>query len=66
MRPLVAHSHLSRGELYTQIDQRDKARNELLTAIELYRSMDMAAALRQAEIALANITEALPSATQTT
>jgi tetratricopeptide (TPR) repeat protein len=40
MRPLIAHSHLSLGELYTQIEQGDRARKELSTAIDLYRSME--------------------------
>jgi tetratricopeptide (TPR) repeat protein len=65
MRPLIAHSYLSLGELYTQIDQSDKAQKELLTAIDLYRSMEMTAALREAEIALAKIADPVPSATQT-
>ena len=37
MRPLIAHCHLSLGELYVQIDQSVKAQKELSTAIDLYR-----------------------------
>jgi class 3 adenylate cyclase/tetratricopeptide (TPR) repeat protein len=65
MRPLIAHCHLSLGELYAQIDQSDKAQKELLTAIDLYRSMDMTGSLREAEIALAKIAGTIPSASQT-
>jgi len=55
MRPLIAHSHFSIGELYTQIGQSDMARKELSTAIDLYRLMEMKVGLREAEIALAKI-----------
>jgi class 3 adenylate cyclase/tetratricopeptide (TPR) repeat protein len=65
MRPLIAHSHLSLGELYKQIDQRDEAQKELLTAIDLYRSMEMTPSLREAEIALAKIALTVPSTSQT-
>jgi tetratricopeptide (TPR) repeat protein len=65
MRPLVAHCHLSLGELYARINQSDRAQKELSTAINLYRSMDMTAALRDAEIALAKIPQILPSTSQT-
>ena len=65
MRPLRAHCHLSLGELYAQIDERDKAQKELLTAIDLYRSMEMTTALGEAEIALAKIADTIPSTSQT-
>jgi tetratricopeptide (TPR) repeat protein len=65
MRPLIAHSHLSLGELYFQMEQSDKARKELLTAIDLYRSMEMIAALREAEIALSKIADPALSVSQT-
>ena len=64
MRPLIAHCHLSLGELYKQIDQSVKAQKELLTAIDLYRFMEMTAGLREAEIALAKIVDTVPSASQ--
>jgi class 3 adenylate cyclase/tetratricopeptide (TPR) repeat protein len=65
MRPLQAHCHLSLGELYTQLDQSDKAHRELFTAIDLYRSMEMTARLCEAEIALAKIAQAVRSTSQT-
>src|SRR5215468_6453087 len=55
MRPLIAHSHFSIGELYAQIGQSDMARKELSTAIDLYRLMEMRVGLLEAEIALAKI-----------
>jgi tetratricopeptide (TPR) repeat protein len=61
MRPLIAHCHLSLGELYGQMDQRDKAQKELSTAIDLYRSMEMRVGLREAEIALGKITRTAPT-----
>ena len=65
MRPLIAHCHLSLGELCAQIDRSDKAQEELSTAIDLYRFMEMRAGLREAEIALAKIAGTVPSASQT-
>ena len=53
MRPLQAHCHLSLGTLYVKTGQREQARTELSTAIELYRDMDMTFWLPQAEAALA-------------
>jgi tetratricopeptide (TPR) repeat protein len=53
MRPLQAHCHLSLGMLYVNTGQREQAHTELSTAIELYRDMDMAFWLPQAEAALA-------------
>ena len=53
MRPLQAHCHLSLGTLYVKTGQREQARTELSTAIELYRAMDMTFWLPQAEAALA-------------
>jgi tetratricopeptide (TPR) repeat protein len=41
MRPLQAHCHLGLGTLYAKIEQREQARAELSTAIELYRTMEM-------------------------
>ena len=40
MRPLVAHCHLGLGTLYARTGQREQARAELSTAIEMYRAMD--------------------------
>ena len=41
MRPLQAHCHLGLGTLYAKTGQREQARAELATAIELYRAMEM-------------------------
>jgi tetratricopeptide (TPR) repeat protein len=53
MRPLVAHCHRSLGTLYATTGQREQARAALSAAIALYRAMDMAFWLPQAEAALA-------------
>jgi hypothetical protein len=55
MRPLVAHCHLGLGILYAKIGQREQARAELSTAIEMYRTMEMTFWLPQAEVALAQV-----------
>jgi tetratricopeptide (TPR) repeat protein len=55
MRPLVAHCHLGLGTLYATVGQREQARTGLITAIELYRAMDMTFWLPQAEAALAQV-----------
>jgi class 3 adenylate cyclase/tetratricopeptide (TPR) repeat protein len=57
MRPLVAHCHLGLGTLYARTGQREQARAELSTAIEMYRAMDMTFWLPQAEVALAQVEE---------
>jgi tetratricopeptide (TPR) repeat protein len=53
MRPLMAHCHLGLGTLYLKKGLREQAHVELVTAIELYRAMDMTFWLPQAEAALA-------------
>ena len=55
MRPLVAHCHRSLGTLYATTGQREQARTELSTAIEMYRAMDMTFWLPQTEAALAQM-----------
>jgi Tfp pilus assembly protein PilF len=55
MRPLVAHCHRGLGTLYLKMEQREQARAELSTAIELYRAMDMTFWLPRAEVALAQV-----------
>ena len=55
MRPLQAHCHRGLGTLYAKTGQREQARAELTTAIELYRAMDMTFWLPQAEAALAQV-----------
>jgi class 3 adenylate cyclase/tetratricopeptide (TPR) repeat protein len=57
MRPLLAHCHLGLGTLYAKNGQREQARAELSTAIELYRAMEMTFWLPQAEAALARVEE---------
>jgi DNA-binding NtrC family response regulator/tetratricopeptide (TPR) repeat protein len=52
MRPLQAHCHRDLGMLYTMTGQREQARAELTTAINLYRAMEMTFWLPQAEAAL--------------
>jgi tetratricopeptide (TPR) repeat protein len=52
MRPLQAHCHRGLGTLYAEIGRLEQARAELTTAIELYRTMDMAFWLPQAEAVL--------------
>ena len=60
MRPLMAHCHLGLGTQYVSIGQRQQARAELTTAIALYRAMEMAFWLPQAEAALAQVGENTP------
>jgi class 3 adenylate cyclase/tetratricopeptide (TPR) repeat protein len=55
MRPLQAHCHRSLGTLYATTGQRQQAHTALMTAIELYRSMEMTFWLPQAEAALAQM-----------
>jgi tetratricopeptide (TPR) repeat protein len=55
MRPLVAHCHRGLGMLYAKTGQREQARMALSAAIALYRAMDMAFWLPQAEAALAQV-----------
>jgi tetratricopeptide (TPR) repeat protein len=55
MRPLVAHCHYSLGTLYAATGQREQARTELSTAIEMYTSMAMTFWLPQTEAALAQV-----------
>jgi class 3 adenylate cyclase/tetratricopeptide (TPR) repeat protein len=55
MRPLQAHCHLSLGTLYAATGRRQQAHTSLSTAIALYRDMEMAFWLPQAEAALAQV-----------
>jgi tetratricopeptide (TPR) repeat protein len=55
MRPLVAHCHLGLGRLFYQSGRGEQARAALVTAIDLYRAMDMTFWLPQAEAALAQV-----------
>ena len=55
MRPLVAHCHHGLGRLYGTMGQREQAHAALCSAIALYREMEMAFWLPQAESALAQV-----------
>ena len=55
MRPLLAHCHRGLGTLYATIGQREQARAELSTAIEMYHDMEMTFWLPQTEAALAQV-----------
>ena len=55
MRPLQAHCHRGIGALYATIGQREQARQELTTAVEMYRDMDMPFWLPETEAALAQV-----------
>jgi class 3 adenylate cyclase/tetratricopeptide (TPR) repeat protein len=55
MRPLMAHCRLGLGQLYGQTGRWEPARAALITAIDLYRAMEMTFWLPQAEAALAEV-----------
>jgi MalT-like TPR region len=55
MRPLMAHCHPGLGTLYATSGQREQARTELSTAIELSKAMEMTFWLPQAEAVLAEV-----------
>jgi tetratricopeptide (TPR) repeat protein len=55
MRPLMAHCHRSLGTLYGRMGQTQQARTALSRAIDLYRGMEMALWLPQAEAALGQV-----------
>ena len=55
MRPLQAHCHRGLGTLYATTGQREQARAELATAIEMYQSMEMTFWLPETETALAQV-----------
>jgi len=57
MRPLQAHCHCGLGILYAATGQQEQARTALSTAIDMYRAMDMAFWLPQAEAALAQMAQ---------
>jgi hypothetical protein len=59
MRPLQAHCYRGLGTLYSQMERLDGARAALSTAIHMYRTMEMALWLPQAEATLAQIWERL-------
>ena len=55
MRPLVAHCHRDLGTLYAATGQREQAQTALLTAIAMYRDLEMTFWLPQTEAALAQV-----------
>jgi len=55
MRPLQAHCHRGLGTLYAATGQREQARTELSTAMELYRVMEMRFWLPETEATLAQM-----------
>jgi len=57
MRPLQAHCHRGLGTLYAATGQRESARHTLVTAIAMYRSMEMTFWLPQTEASLAQVEE---------
>jgi class 3 adenylate cyclase/tetratricopeptide (TPR) repeat protein len=57
MRPLQAHCHRGRGTLYATTGQREQARAEISTAIDLYSAMGMTFWLPQTAAALARVGE---------
>jgi tetratricopeptide (TPR) repeat protein len=57
MRPLQAHCHRGLGTLYATAGQWQQARTALMTAIDLYRAMEMSFWLPQVEAALAQVEE---------
>ncbi|MGH8682306.1 MAG: hypothetical protein ACREVP_12485, partial [Burkholderiales bacterium] len=52
MRPLLAHCHLGLGRLYALARSREGAKEQLTTAMTLYREMDMRFGLERAEAEL--------------
>ena len=55
MRPLQAHCHRGLGMLYATTGQREQARTELSTAIEMYQTMEMTFWLPETETTLAQV-----------
>jgi hypothetical protein len=54
MRLLVAHSHFGLGKLYRRIGQPDHARENLTSAMTMYREMDTGFWVRQVEADMMN------------
>jgi hypothetical protein len=49
MRPVIAHCHLGLGRLYRRTGQPEHARENLATAMTMYREMDMGFFLEHGE-----------------
>ena len=52
MRPLVAHCHLGLGKLYRRAGKRPQAKEQLITAMSMFREMDMGFWLQKTEAEL--------------
>ena len=52
MRPLIAQCHLGLGKLALRTGKKQEAQEHLTTATTMYREMDMAYWLKQAEAEL--------------
>lgn len=55
MRPLLAHCSLKLGQYYTARGETEKARSELMKAIDLFRSLGMRSWLQKAEALLSEV-----------
>jgi tetratricopeptide (TPR) repeat protein len=55
MRPCQAHCYRGLGTLYATTGQREQARAELSTAMEIYQAMEMTFWLPETEVALAQV-----------
>ena len=60
MRPVVAHCHLGLGNLYRRASQPQHARENLTTAMTMYREMDMGFWLEQGKAEMTNSGDAEP------
>jgi tetratricopeptide (TPR) repeat protein len=55
MRPLAAHCHHGLGRLYATTGQREQARAELSTALDMYRTLEMTFWFPETEAVLAQV-----------
>ena len=55
MHPLIAHCRKGLGALYGRAGQKEKARTELTTSMDMYREMEMTYWLEKAEEAMAEV-----------
>ena len=55
MRPLAAHCHLSLAKLFRSTRKSELAREHLMTAVTMYREMDMGFWLEKAEAELGQL-----------
>jgi tetratricopeptide (TPR) repeat protein len=57
MRPLVAHCHFGLAKLYRQTNKQEEARERFMTAIAIYREIDMRYWIAKAQIAFSESQE---------